>query len=170
MGLLPCEKELIMILILFDKSQEEINMKIGGPFLIAALFCEKVLHEKDGVLSLIRVVDRFTHTNTPDKMPAFPIQISILLGLRSGDIKGKQEVVINPITPSGKTLPKTSLPVLFEGADQGANLNITYAFVAEEEGLYWFDIILNGNSITKMPLRITYQKTQTAGGTDQPLQ
>ena len=53
MGLLPCEKGLTMILIFSDKSQEEINMEIGGPFLIAALFCEKVLHEKDGVLSLI---------------------------------------------------------------------------------------------------------------------
>ena len=29
-----------------------------GPYLIAALICQKVLEEKDGVLSAVRIVDR----------------------------------------------------------------------------------------------------------------
>lgn len=36
------------------------------PYLSAAFFCERVMEEKDGVLSAIRLVDTFTaHTNLP---------------------------------------------------------------------------------------------------------
>lgn len=33
----------------------------GGPFLSAALLCEKVLVEQDGIKSAIRIIDRVTH-------------------------------------------------------------------------------------------------------------
>ena len=35
-----------------------------GPYLSAALLCEKVLEEKDGVKSAIRIIDRVTRTVT----------------------------------------------------------------------------------------------------------
>ncbi|MGO8761578.1 MAG: hypothetical protein ACLP2P_02310 [Desulfobaccales bacterium] len=138
---------------------------IGGPFLAVALFCERVLQEKDGVLSAIRIIDRFIHTvvgeDVPDKMPSFKVQMSILIGFKSGDAKGKSELRIKPNTPSGKALPVFSVPILLEGADKGANVNIGYAFEATEEGLYWFDVMLNDKLFTRMPLSIIYQKTQT---------
>ncbi len=34
--------------------------RTGGPYLVHAAICEKVLQEPDGVLSLIRVIDRVT--------------------------------------------------------------------------------------------------------------
>ncbi len=34
----------------------------SGPYLIAALLCEKVLQEKDGIISVIRMIDRITLT------------------------------------------------------------------------------------------------------------
>jgi hypothetical protein len=147
---------------------------IGGPFLSSALFCERVLQEKDGVLSLIRIIDRLIHNvsgeDAPDKMPSFKIQISILIGFKSGDVRGKRELKIKPNAPSGKILPVVSVPILLEGADKGANVNIGYAFEAQEEGLYWFDVMLNDELFTRMPLSIIYQKTQTTTGTSQPLQ
>jgi len=43
-----------------------------GPYLQAALLCERVMQEKDGVLSVIRIIDRVIHTamgpETPDTM------------------------------------------------------------------------------------------------------
>jgi hypothetical protein len=36
-------------------------MDAGGPYLNAALLCEKVLQERDGVLSIIRIIDRAQH-------------------------------------------------------------------------------------------------------------
>ena len=45
----------------------------GGPYLITAAFCEQVIEDKSGVLSLIRIVDRMYITaqgpNAPDEMP-----------------------------------------------------------------------------------------------------
>lgn len=35
-------------------------MDTGGPYVNAALICEKVLQETDGVLSVVRIIDRFT--------------------------------------------------------------------------------------------------------------
>jgi hypothetical protein len=44
-----------------------------GPYLAAAVFCEKVLQEKDSVYTLVRIVDRLimhaTGVNPPEKMP-----------------------------------------------------------------------------------------------------
>jgi hypothetical protein len=166
----------IMLLVFSDQPQKETKMKedIGGPFLTMAVFCERVLQEKDGVLSAIRIIDRFIHTvaglDAPDKMPPLKVNIAILIGFKSGNVKGKKEIKISPITPSGKFLPVFSVPILLEGNDQGANINIGYAFEAQEEGIYWFDVTLDGKSFTKMPLRITYQKMQTTMGTGQSLQ
>ena len=174
MKLLSCRKRPIMVLVFSDQPQEEVKMKASGPFLTAALFCERVLQEKDGVLSAIRIIDRLTHTITgpdaPDEMPSFQVQISILISFKSGDAKGRQELTVTPSSPSGKTLPGLSVPILFEGDERGANVNIGYAFKAEEEGLYWFGVILNGKEFTRIPLRIIYQKMQTTMGTTQPLQ
>ena len=38
------------------------DQDLGGPYLHAAHFCEKLLTEKDGVLSAIRIIDRITVT------------------------------------------------------------------------------------------------------------
>jgi len=46
-----------------------------GSYLITAVFCEQVLQEASGVLSLIRIVDRMTITssgpNAPAEMPSW---------------------------------------------------------------------------------------------------
>jgi hypothetical protein len=146
---------------------------IGGPFLQAAFFCEKVLQEKDGVMSAIRLVDRFTLSSSaegaPDLMPSINIAISILVSFKSGDAKGKWELKVKPLTPSGKELPGFVGPVLFEGDERGASVVIQYGLTANEEGIYWFDVMLNNKLITKMPLRIIYEKAQVTSTSTQPV-
>ena len=171
-----CGKGPILLLLLCQKHLwEKITMKenIGGPFLQAAFFCEKVLQEKDGVLSAIGIVDRFTHSTSaegaPDIMPQFNIGVSILIGLKSGDVKGKWELKVNPIAPSGQELPGFVGPVLFEGEERGAAIVIQYGLSAKEEGIYWFNVMLNDELITKMPLRIIYEKTQVTSISVQPV-
>lgn len=146
---------------------------VGGPFIQLAVFCEKVLHEKDGVLSAIRIIDRFIHSTTaegaPDLMPPINIGMFILVGFKSGDAKGKWELKVRPIAPSGQELPGFTGPILFEGDERGANVVIQYSLAAKEEGLYWFDVMLNDKLLTRMPLRIIYQKTQLTMTTAQPV-
>jgi hypothetical protein len=45
------------------------NGERGGPYIGAAFLCEKILQEKDGVLSAIRIVDRITHSAVGPEAP-----------------------------------------------------------------------------------------------------
>jgi hypothetical protein len=147
------------------------NGERGGPYLTGAFLCEKVLQEKDGVLSAIRIIDRFISSagvDAPAQLP--PIQISgqLIIMFKSGDARGSYTVGIRPVTPSGRVTPTLSVPILFEGdADRGSNLNLAVGFEAKEEGVYWFDILLNDELVTRVPVRVIYQRLAvgTSGAT-----
>jgi len=136
----------------------------SGPFLQAALFCDKVLQEQDGTLSAIRIIDRVLQTyqgpEITEGMPSVKINISVLVALKSGDFRGKKELKITPKSPSGLIMPGFSGPLLFEGDERGVNVILMYSFDTKEEGLYWFDVQLDDELLTRMPLRIIYQKIQ----------
>jgi hypothetical protein len=147
------------------------NGETGGPYLAAAFLCEKVLQEKDGILSAIRIVDRIIATvsgpSAPQQMPAVAVNLTALLIFRSGDAKGSYTVKIQPVSPSGFRAPEAALPIFLEGDDRSANLITNIAFQAREEGLYWFDVLLNDDLVTRMPLRLVYQRIAVgqSGGT-----
>ncbi len=93
----------------------------GGPYLQAAVFCEKVLREGDGVPSLIRFVDRWIVTGPAEEMPLTAIQATLFISFRSGDYRGATHIVVVPVSPSAQRLTQMSFPVLFEGdEDRGA--------------------------------------------------
>lgn len=170
-----CEKSLIMLLVSYDQPQKESKMKenIGGPFLQMAVFCEKALQEKDGVMSAIRIVDRFTLTvsseASPGSIPTMNLAINLIIAFKSGDIRGKMELKVRPVSPSGKEMPSFTGPLFFEGGDHGSSIIIQYGLSAKEEGIYWFDIILNNKFVTKIPLRIIYAKATETKQLNQPV-
>src|SRR5712664_3848369 len=118
----------------------------SGPYLVLATFCERVLQEKDGVLSIIRVIDRMTVNASgpaaPEKMPAGQINFPLVICLKSGFAKGKYNLKLVPNTPSGKQLGETTVGVLLEGDDRGVNVILNVQVIAQEEGLYWFDLFV----------------------------
>jgi hypothetical protein len=136
----------------------------SGPYLVAALLCEKILVEKDEVLSVIRMIDRITQTatgsETPETMPPLALQLTALISFKSGDARGPMKVALRPEDPSGAQLGMFSQTAHFEGEDRGVNLIINLNFVAELTGLYWWDVLLDGERITRMPLRVQYAPTQ----------
>jgi len=136
--------------------------KAGGPYLQAALFCERVLQEKDEVLSLIRVIDRVilraVGSAPPDQMPAGIVACQAVIMLKTGSLAGKYKLGLLPTTPSGKVLPETSVGILLEGGeDRGINVILNVQFLAQEEGIYWFDLKLENQLLTRIPLRLVYQ-------------
>jgi len=143
-----------------------------GPFLQAALVCERVLTEQDGVLSLIRVVDRFfqreINTADPEQMPPFTVNATIAIMLKAGAARGRQTLRLRPEVPAGIRLPEVSAPVFFEGEERGVNLLLPMQFQAAQEGLYWFDVILEDRLLTRIPLRVVYQPTPTTGSSAGP--
>jgi len=141
----------------------------SGPYLIAALLCEKVLQEKDDTISVIRIVDRLAVTvnalGSPETMQPTAVSLNALISLKSGSARGRGTVKWRVETPSGLKLPDQLLPVLFEGDDRGVNLIIDLNMVIDQEGVYWFDVILDEKLLTRIPLRILYQRIGQGGQT-----
>jgi uncharacterized protein DUF6941 len=134
----------------------------GGPYLAVALLCEKVLKEADGVTSLIRIIDRVTVSvsgpGAPVEMPAAPVNLTLVVGFKSGFARGPYSVRVKALAPSGRVLSTIELPMLLEGEDRGTQVAMTLNFQAEEEGLYWFEVFVLEALITKVPLRVVYQR------------
>jgi len=128
------------------------------PYLAMAVFCEKVLQEKDGVLSAIRIIDRINVSGTDKEMRQTAISPTLVLVFKSGFFRGKLGIKVAPKTPSGKSLPELEFPALFEGEDRGVGIIANMGVIAEEEGLYWFDVLLQDDLITRIPLRILYHR------------
>ena len=133
-----------------------------GPYLKTAVFCEHMLREADGVPSLIRIIDRITHTRTgpdaPAEMPPVSHNLTAFISLTSGEACGSHEVSIELEEPSGLRKPSMTGTVLFEGEDKGVNLVLNIAAIFEYQGLYWFSVYLDDKLLTKMPLRVIYSR------------
>lgn len=141
-----------------------------GPYLSAALVCERVLQEKDGVNSLIRVIDRLTHTvagpTVPEQMEPFPYAMTLVLMLKSGMAHGSFQVRLDIEPPSGVAKPGPSLPVFLEGGERGVNVVLQMNVQFAEPGLYWFDVYFvdkEDKLLTRIPFRVIYARTTTPG-------
>ena len=136
-----------------------------GPFIQAALICEKVLEEKDGVLSVIRVIDRLTHAINAPSLPAELPQVTfpcvLLVMLKSGRARGRHQVEVAMEHPSGRRNQIISSSLQLEGEERGANLVLRVGLTFDAEGLYWFDVILDDRLFTRIPFRMMYQLVST---------
>ncbi len=139
--------------------------ELEGPWLVAALLCEKVLEEKDSALSAIRIVDRIilnaSGPGAPEKMPPLPVQLTALISFKSGFAKGNFTVKVRPVSPSQQKIQGMDFPIFLEGDERGANVIVNLGMTLNEDGLYWFDVLLGDRLLTRMPLRIIYQRMTT---------
>ena len=142
-----------------------------GPYLSAALLCEKVLVEQNGVKSAIRIIDRVTRTyvgpNPPTEMEPFDYDVVLLIKFKSGWARGVHTVKIQTAKPSGELAPEIINSVLFEGEeDRGVDIIGDMRIRLDQTGIYWIYIYLNDIRITQIPLRVTYipQVRRVKGG------
>ena len=121
-----------------------------------------LIEGKDGVLSLIRVIDRATLTaagpQTPAQMPPVERELKLVLMFISGRARGTHPVELKVERPDGDMREGWSGTVFFEGEDRGANLIIQMGFKFELEGLYWFHLFVDDSPLTKLPFRLIYQR------------
>src|SRR2546428_14152621 len=115
-------------------------MNKRGPFLKVAALCENVIEDKQGVLTLIRIVDRTTRViqgqTLPEQMEPLTQRLFVVLMFVSGEEHGTRELTLVMEKPNGMRAPMLSTSVLFEGQDRGANVVIQADLQAETEGLY----------------------------------
>lgn len=136
-----------------------------GPFLTLAAFCEQVIEDKSGVLSLIRVVDRM-HVSAygptaPEQMPATTLNWLLVLSFKSGEARGSHAIKIEPELPSGPRLQPITLSAYFEGGTRGQNIISKLNMRLEMPGVYWFRIYVGDQLVTQIPAEVIYSRTVT---------
>jgi hypothetical protein len=131
------------------------------PYLELGTICERVLEEKDGVLSLIRMVDRFTITITgkepPEKLPPLLRPLTIIMSWVGG--LGSHEAAFNIISPSGETQRSPqSWSFTLNAINQGHNIIVTLPVSMAKEGVYWVEFILNDQVKSRIPFQVLYER------------
>lgn len=139
-------------------------MNPHGPFVSVAALCESILHEKDERISCIRFLDRL-EIGVPEDAPAelFPLnlQLNCFISFKSGDFVGKKTVTIKLNHPKGKIAkspdrgdPAPSFPMEFLGGEHGHNLILKLQAAVDQSGLFIFDVLLDEDLMTRIPLRV----------------
>jgi len=130
-------------------------------YLSAAFLCEKVLEERDGVKSAIRIIDRVTHTaispSPPETMEPFDYNATLLIKLKSGWARGPFPLQVRLVKPSGESPPPLQQTVHFEGEeDRGVDIVVNMRLKFDMTGIYWFKVYLRDVCLTQIPLRVIY--------------
>jgi hypothetical protein len=132
-----------------------------GPFVQIACVCQTALQEANSALSVIRIMDRVQVLGTAAQMQPQPLQnLSLVIVLKSGALRETHQLKIQPVTPSGAELPVSETSALFEGEDRGIGIVTPLTLVATESGLYWIDVYLEEQLLTRIPLRVLYNRVQ----------
>jgi hypothetical protein len=126
-----------------------------GPWVQLAAFCSYALKEQDGVLSVVRIVDRFTVKVSASAGEIVPIQTKIALGFKPDDYRGTGQLVFQMATPSGAVEVAGEMTVEFAGGPSGVHIIGDFAYGAREEGQHWLEVLVNGDVKTRMPFHVT---------------
>ncbi len=141
-------------------------MNLKGPHVAVAALCDAILVEKDERISCIRFLDRFEigiPENAPDPFQV-PLQINCFLSFKSGDFVGTKTVRVklkHPLISEPKA-PTIMTPNQFEadfkGGEHGYNITLQLNIVVDGSGLFMFDVLLDEDVVTRIPLRIDLKR------------
>lgn len=143
---------------------EQVASSVGGPYVQIAAFCHTAMIENTGALSIIRITDRIGVAGFTAEMAPTTIQVTLAIVLKSGFLRNQAKIIVRAITPSQQLLPNIEFPVLFEGDERGVQLVIPMGFVVQESGLYWFEVLIEEQILTRIPLRVLYQQLAAPPG------
>jgi hypothetical protein len=116
----------------------------------AALLCQDVTQPyPNGPITIAglldRVVVRVPHTLAADEVAPSVVSCRAVVILKTGARPGNYRLRLKLTAPSGKPLREFSLDVVLPSEpDQGTSVVMPIQFTASEEGIYWFDVTLDG--------------------------
>jgi hypothetical protein len=132
------------------------------PRLRIGVLCERVLEEKDGVLSLIRVIDRLvitvSGTDVPKEIPPGQAQVTVLMSWVNG--LGNYEARIRVEMPDDTSIESPTFPFYLDSLDRVQNQIIQMMIPIKRTGVYWFSFLLGEDVKSRIPLRVLYQRQQ----------
>lgn len=128
------------------------------PFVQVATICQNVLQERDGTLSLIRILDNIEVPPSDvygDK--ALVQNITAVVVLRCGSLQGDYDLKIVPHCPRGHVVSTAPIKASFKGQEQEVRIVKPLTFVADVEGLYWFQVSLGNDLLSCIPLKVSFK-------------
>jgi hypothetical protein len=137
--------------------------------LAAAILCERVLEEKDGTLSAVRIVDRVTidraHAPGANVVTVIgPATLALLVMFRHADPRREYEVVLTVEDPSGSKKELTpSGRVRPGGETNGGNFIGRLTFAPQGVGLYRFLVAIDGKQVAAVPLSVVEVTVEEKG-------
>lgn len=136
----------------------ELNDPRYGPYIAAAFFCEKILTERDGVISAIRIIDRLTFNIQPGSGSSpKPYSFNLFISLKTGERPGVTKIRIEGRKPNPPHLPNVEKTIhLDQAASSGANLHIGITVDFDQPGVWWFWVYVNEHERTRVPLEVIW--------------
>lgn len=132
----------------------------SGPWIATAVFCEDVIEDKQGVLTVIRIIDRLTFgaqgPQVPNEMPPIEFPIKLLVGLKAGSARGRGILRVEVESPDGLVHTGPSMGITFISPGTGVNRIFQIQMQIVLEGLYWFNIYFDHQLLTRAPLHVVY--------------
>ena len=134
-----------------------------GPYLAAAFLCETILQENDGRHSIIRIIDRINRqaigTAPPKTMEPFDYSIDLYISFKRGSARGPMMMRVRLEKPDATSDQIFARELTFEGdAERGVNHVAHLRLGLGMTGLYWFDVILADQRVTRIPMRVAYSR------------
>lgn len=137
-------------------------MQKKGLYVQAALLCEKLLQEKNGDISIIRITNSFNYTDVSSRSYSEDnISTNLLVSFRGESPAEEYTVRLELFNPDGEKIntykqifePKNSL----DGYDLIKNIS----FKPTGEGLYSLNIYLKEDFMTHIQFTVNYKKLNT---------
>lgn len=137
----------------------------GRPSIYAsAFFCDRLLREYDGVLSAIRVIDLFSvMVPEPGASSFVPRLETNLLVIFRSESPAEFVATIRATDPRG-IVQSSNAPVTLTG-EPGTyvyTMAITLFINGVLEGTHWYDILVDGSLVNRIPLHVRHTKVPTA--------
>ena len=134
----------------------------GGPYLAAAVFCDRILEDKDKSLSAIRIVDTcvveipaHAPVGTPSAESPVAITQQVLIAFKSGGNPGLHTMTINVVDPNGTSTKVLEKELEFSPEIHGGmNIRIPATILIKGAGIYSLDVFLDKKLFTRMPINI----------------
>jgi hypothetical protein len=133
---------------------------------VNAFLCDRLLREEDKTMSAIRLID-FTSVDIPigSAQPFVPhVEANLVIIFRS-ERAVDFVATVQGTGPDGVVFSTYDFPVRIEGGASGHTLALTLILNGAAEGLTWFNVLLDGELASKVPLLIRYTKLPTGSPT-----
>jgi hypothetical protein len=141
------------------------DIRAPRPWVLVAAFCQNAIIEANtGSVSVIKITDSVGFAGMTPEMRPQPLQLTMVIILKSDEMRGQYHVRIRCTSPQGQVTTGQEILFVFEGGARGVQTVMPMALIATEPGLYWFDVMIEDDILTRVPLTVLYQRIQQPPG------